>query len=162
MADSVNGTKAAKDAHLSSSMAKQEPQTRVDIGMLLKLARTEVAVRRGPADGFYANVNPELGHPRWTEANERRIGEFFRRETLVFNGYGPQLAQYGSRHGPEKTVLAPLALHNPKIWLVGSACYPCFGWPFRAGQWRPRASPVELVAHSTGTWTLTRLMWRCR
>lgn len=42
--------------------------------------------------GFYANVNPEVDHPRWSQATERRIGEFRRRETLPFNGYGNQVA----------------------------------------------------------------------
>ena len=37
--------------------------------------------------GFYANVNPTVDHPRWSQATERRIGEFFRRKTLMFNGY---------------------------------------------------------------------------
>jgi sulfoxide reductase catalytic subunit YedY len=42
--------------------------------------------------GFYANVNPEVDHPRWSQASERRIGEAARRETLPFNGYGDQVA----------------------------------------------------------------------
>ena len=42
--------------------------------------------------GFYSNVNPEVDHPRWSQAKERRIGEFFRRETLMFNGYADQVA----------------------------------------------------------------------
>ena len=42
--------------------------------------------------GFYSNVNPEVDHPRWTQASERRIGEFRRRPTLMFNGYGDQVA----------------------------------------------------------------------
>ncbi|NIP56531.1 MAG: protein-methionine-sulfoxide reductase catalytic subunit MsrP [Gemmatimonadetes bacterium] len=42
--------------------------------------------------GFYANVNPEVDHPRWSQARERRIGELFRRPTLMFNGYGEQVA----------------------------------------------------------------------
>ncbi len=42
--------------------------------------------------GFYANVNPEVDHPRWTQASERRIGEFRRRKTLMFNGYADQVA----------------------------------------------------------------------
>jgi sulfoxide reductase catalytic subunit YedY len=42
--------------------------------------------------GFYANVNPEVDHPRWSQATERRIGEFRRRETLMFNGYEQQVA----------------------------------------------------------------------
>ena len=42
--------------------------------------------------GFYANVNPEVNHPRWSQATERRIGEFGRRNTLMFNGYGDEVA----------------------------------------------------------------------
>ena len=42
--------------------------------------------------GFYANVNPEVDHPRWSQASERRIGEFRRRDTLMFNGYGELVA----------------------------------------------------------------------
>jgi sulfoxide reductase catalytic subunit YedY len=42
--------------------------------------------------GFYANVNPEVDHPRWSQASERRIGEFRRRKTLPFNGYADQVA----------------------------------------------------------------------
>lgn len=43
--------------------------------------------------GFYANVNPEVSHPRWSQEKERRIGEFFKRRTLPFNGYAEQVAQ---------------------------------------------------------------------
>ena len=42
--------------------------------------------------GFYANVNPEVDHPRWSQARERRIGELSRRPTLMFNGYTEQVA----------------------------------------------------------------------
>ena len=42
--------------------------------------------------GFYANVNPDVSHPRWSQATERRIGEFSRRKTLPFNGYADQVA----------------------------------------------------------------------
>jgi sulfoxide reductase catalytic subunit YedY len=42
--------------------------------------------------GFYANVNPEVDHPRWSQGRERRLGEFRRRETLMFNGYADQVA----------------------------------------------------------------------
>lgn len=42
--------------------------------------------------GFYANVNPKVDHPRWSQAKERRLGEFLRRDTLMFNGYGDQVA----------------------------------------------------------------------
>ena len=42
--------------------------------------------------GFYANVNPDVSHPRWSQASERRIGEITRRPTLPFNGYAEQVA----------------------------------------------------------------------
>jgi sulfoxide reductase catalytic subunit YedY len=42
--------------------------------------------------GFYFNGNPNVDHPRWSQARERRIGEFFKRDTLMFNGYGAQVA----------------------------------------------------------------------
>ena len=41
--------------------------------------------------GFYANVNPQVDHPRWSQGSERRLGEFFRRKTLMFNGYADQV-----------------------------------------------------------------------
>jgi sulfoxide reductase catalytic subunit YedY len=43
--------------------------------------------------GFYANVNPHVDHPRWSQATEQRIGESGRRKTLMFNGYEPQVAE---------------------------------------------------------------------
>ena len=41
--------------------------------------------------GFYSNVNPEVDHPRWSQKRERRIGEFFKRDTLMFNGYAEEV-----------------------------------------------------------------------
>lgn len=50
-------------------------------------------MRASPREyGFYANVNPDVDHPRWSQAKERRIGEFFKRPTLPFNGYSDQVA----------------------------------------------------------------------
>lgn len=43
--------------------------------------------------GFYSNVNPNVDHPRWSQATERRIGELGRRETLMFNGYADEVAR---------------------------------------------------------------------
>ena len=49
--------------------------------------------KMAPAEyGFYANVNPEVDHPRWSQGKERRLGEFFKRKTLLFNGYADQVA----------------------------------------------------------------------
>lgn len=42
--------------------------------------------------GFYSNVNPDVSHPRWSQASEQRIGEIFKRPTLMFNGYADQVA----------------------------------------------------------------------
>ena len=42
--------------------------------------------------GFYSNVNPMVDHPRWSQATERRLGELFKKKTLMFNGYGDQVA----------------------------------------------------------------------
>ena len=42
--------------------------------------------------GFYSNVNPNVDHPRWSQKTERRLGEFFKRKTLMFNGYSDQVA----------------------------------------------------------------------
>jgi len=49
--------------------------------------------KAGPNEyGFYSNVNPNVDHPRWSQAKERRIGEFLKRPTLMYNGYGDQVA----------------------------------------------------------------------
>ena len=49
--------------------------------------------RLGPGEyGFYSNVNPDVDHPRWSQAKERRIGEFLKRKTLPFNGYAAEVA----------------------------------------------------------------------
>ena len=52
--------------------------------------------------GFYANVNPKVPHPRWSQATERRIGEFGRRKTLAFNGYAEEVASLYAGMDPKK------------------------------------------------------------
>jgi sulfoxide reductase catalytic subunit YedY len=49
-------------------------------------------ISNGREYGFYSNVNPQVDHPRWSQGKERRIGEFLKRETLMFNGYADQVA----------------------------------------------------------------------
>ena len=57
----------------------------------------------GPGEyGFYANVNPEVDHPRWSQRRERRIGEFFKRDTLMLNGYADQVASLYQGLDPKK------------------------------------------------------------
>jgi methionine sulfoxide reductase catalytic subunit len=62
----------------------------------MRLVRTQPAntwnVSAPREYGFYANVNPDVDHPRWSQATERRLGEFRRRKTLPFNGYADQVA----------------------------------------------------------------------
>jgi sulfoxide reductase catalytic subunit YedY len=64
----------------------------VKISFLAEQPRTTWNIAAPDEYGFYANVNPEVDHPRWTQSRERRIGEFRRRETLMFNGYADQVA----------------------------------------------------------------------
>jgi len=64
----------------------------VKIRFVEKMPATSWAVSAPREYGFYANVNPEVDHPRWSQARERRLGEFRRRPTLMFNGYAEQVA----------------------------------------------------------------------
>jgi sulfoxide reductase catalytic subunit YedY len=64
----------------------------VRIRFVDKMPRTAWAEANPSEYGFYSNVNPQVDHPRWTQARERRIGELTRRATLMFNGYGDQVA----------------------------------------------------------------------
>ena len=60
---------------------------------LIEQMPTSSWMQAAPSEyGFYANVNPAVDHPRWTQAKERRIGDFLKRPTLPFNGYGEQVA----------------------------------------------------------------------
>jgi methionine sulfoxide reductase catalytic subunit len=64
----------------------------VEIGFVEQEPRTTWS-SAGPEEyGFYANVNPQVDHPRWSQASERRIGELTRRPTLPFNGYADAVA----------------------------------------------------------------------
>ena len=63
----------------------------VRIRFVEEMPATSWAVSAPREYGFYANVNPEVDHPRWSQARERRLGEFRRRPTLPFNGYGEQV-----------------------------------------------------------------------
>ncbi len=64
----------------------------VKIRLLEAQPKTTWNVAAGDEYGFFANVNPEVAHPRWSQATERRIGELGRRPTLPFNGYADQVA----------------------------------------------------------------------
>jgi methionine sulfoxide reductase catalytic subunit len=64
----------------------------VEIGFVEQEPRTTWSSAGPDEYGFYANVNPKVDHPRWSQANERRIGELMRRPTLPFNGYADAVA----------------------------------------------------------------------
>lgn len=64
----------------------------VKIDLVEEMPKTLWSIIAPNEYGFYANVNPEVNHPRWSQATERRIGEPSRRETLMFNGYSDQVA----------------------------------------------------------------------
>ena len=64
------------------------------VGIRLQATQPETAWNQSAPQeyGFYANVNPEVDHPRWSQARERRIGDWRKRPTLAFNGYADQVA----------------------------------------------------------------------
>jgi sulfoxide reductase catalytic subunit YedY len=66
----------------------------VKIELLDKAPKTLWSTIAPDEYGFYANVNPEVSHPRWSQSSERRIGELSRRKTLMFNGYGEVASLY--------------------------------------------------------------------
>ena len=68
------------------------PMLRVARPFTERMPRTTWNVVLPDEYGFYANVNPTVDHPRWSQAKERRVGELFKRPTLMFNGYGEQVA----------------------------------------------------------------------
>jgi sulfoxide reductase catalytic subunit YedY len=59
-----------------------------------KQPRTSWEIANPREYGFYANVNPSVDHPRWSQASERRLGEFFRKKTVMFNGYDQVASLY--------------------------------------------------------------------
>jgi sulfoxide reductase catalytic subunit YedY len=62
------------------------------ISLVEKMPPTTWNLSNSREYGFYSNVNPEVDHPRWSQATEERLGELARRKTLKFNGYGDQVA----------------------------------------------------------------------
>ena len=66
----------------------------VKVRLVSKEPPTTWNLSNGREYGFYSNVNPEVDHPRWSQSNERRLGEFFKRDTLMFNGYDDVAALY--------------------------------------------------------------------
>ncbi|MEQ1574591.1 MAG: protein-methionine-sulfoxide reductase catalytic subunit MsrP [Vicinamibacterales bacterium] len=65
----------------------------VKIRFVESMPRSTWMIKEPPAYGFYANVNPMVDHPRWSQTRERRLGEFLPRRTTMFNGYADQVAK---------------------------------------------------------------------
>jgi sulfoxide reductase catalytic subunit YedY len=64
----------------------------VKIKLVEKQPPTSWNLQQAAEYGFYSNVNPEVDHPRWSQAKERRLGDLGNRDTIKFNGYGDQVA----------------------------------------------------------------------
>lgn len=64
----------------------------VKIRLVEKQPATTWGLANSSEYGFYSNVNPDVDHPRWSQKRERRLGEFFKRDTLPFNGYANEVA----------------------------------------------------------------------
>ena len=111
--------------------------------------------------GFYSNVNPEVDHPRWTQARERRIGSSFRAATLMFNGYGDQVASLYAGMDLKKLLLIGRTCRRLCEDLPSSSlCLRCpFAWlVFRALTGRLGINPVEDLTLTTGIWALRFLV----
>ena len=69
----------------------------VSINFTEEQPKTSWVVAAAKEYGFYANVNPNVDHPRWSQKTERRIGELGRLDTLMFNGYGKYVSDMYSK-----------------------------------------------------------------
>ena len=109
--------------------------------------------------GFYSNVNPNVDHPRWSQATERRIGEdgLFqkKRPTLMFNGYEAPSRPALRRHGPQEiflTVARSPLLHPAAKPLLFAACLlPCVWLFYAAAANQLGANPAEALIRLTAT-----------
>ena len=129
-----------------------------------RMPRTTWALAAPNEYGFFANVNPAVDHPRWSQASERHIGGSLfnsRRPTLPFNGYADRSGQSVQRNGsaeifltwPIRWVLKPLvfaACLLPALRLAAGA--------FGIGGISLGADPVAVMLHTCGKWTLNFLM----
>ena len=88
-----NATGAPLRVHVPWKYGFKSGKSIVHIRLTEEMPRTTWAFENPREYGFYANVNPTVDHPRWSQAREKRLpGLFFNRPTLMFNGYGDQVA----------------------------------------------------------------------
>ena len=93
--------------------------------------------------GFYANVNPDVPHPRWSQASERRIGETGRRKTLLFNGYAEQVAHLYEGMDLKANYYGDAQEFHPSAFMLV--------W---SPSWRLDATGLAAVGVSTGNLTV--------
>ena len=110
--------------------------------------------------GFYANVNPEVDHPRWSQAKERRIGEFLKRKTLPFNGYAEQVAHLYAGMDLSKALLSSSAAARrlARAAVLAGCCLPLAVLVLDAARGRLGANPIEAILNRFGFWTLVFLL----
>jgi hypothetical protein len=102
--------------------------------------------------GFYANVNPTVDHPRWSQGGSGASATIRPRETLMFNGYDDR-SPACTRHGPSQELLSAITL---AVWAF--CLFPAARLLYRAGTGGLTANPIEYLTLQTGWWALVLLM----
>ena len=122
---------------------------------LVEKMPTSSWMRASPREyGFYSNVNPNVDHPRWSQATERVIGnDIFapRVETLMFNGYGDEVANLYSWDGFKKIFLME-KYFKPSVFFLSLIPFLIIIYKIFFNQLGPE--PVKEITHHTGEWTL--------
>ena len=98
--------------------------------------------------GFYANVNPNVDHPRWSQATERRLGEFRRRKTEMFNGYGDTGRQPVCRHGSAQELLTIFG--SLRTVIFAAALVPAAALVYGFFTNDLTANPIDYITDTTG------------
>ena len=99
-----------------------------------------------------------MDHPRWSQATERRLGEFRKRPTLMFNGYGDQVASLYTGMDLKKILLTMLRNRWTKILVFLLCLAPVFWLGWRAWNDDLTANPIEFITHFTGDWTIRMIV----
>ena len=113
--------------------------------------------------GFYSNVNPAVDHPRWSQAKERRLGEFFKRDDADVQRLRRPGGQPLRRHGPAEVLLDDAAKRLVLSSSTRSCSLLCLApvaccWPGAHSTTDLSANPIEFITHFTGDWTLRFLV----
>ena len=133
----------------------------VKIKLVANQPRTTWNVAASNEYGFYANVNPQVDHPRWSQATEQRIGESGRRPTLMFNGYAEQVGHLYAEHGLADEFLTGMKendIQYAKLLVLVNGAVPLaiLGWD--AAHHQLGANPQNFAILTTGMMTLIFLI----